>query len=187
MNDFEDDEEILLLPKAWQVPYKGPARKEHLSLANYLLSELLDRMQPFIPHLAEPIPYGARWHYQRYWGRDAYERGVLLTDRWQPLPDLDGYRIYLRAEGYALVFRELVPWGRSMGVKKGEWRSVLRHLPLCEASAALGSTPGILDVFARLSPLVSGCTTLPKMGPRAGRLAYWLRYLPSEIKKLKLA
>ena len=185
MRDF-DDEEVLLLPMALVRRFQAAGERGYQGIGPYLLGELLDRIQPLIAHLAEPIPYRATWRHQRYWERDAYERGVLIADRWLPPPHLDGCRVYLRHEGYALIFRELNRTGPGHGHKEGSWQAVLRPLPLADAAAALGGNQGILEVLEQLAPRIAALTKIKDMGSRAGRLAYWCRYVPPEVRKLKM-
>jgi hypothetical protein len=159
-----------------RIAYQGPISLPVVSTGTYLLAYLYQEAQPFLPMLATPLSYGGCWRGRNeYTEAEAEEEGILLLDRWRRRGD--GYRVYLRDSGYALLFSEVFRgrgWGESL--------AQLRHLKPHEAVAALGGLRGVLPILLRLSREFAACTTHKKYGSEAGRLAWWCRAVVRDIR-----
>jgi len=160
------------------------SRTPHISLEWHLVDELMSHHE-LIVWLGKSITYGAYWDKSEIIECQSSEYGVLLVDQWSASPREfgEGYRVYLRREGYALIWRE--------GIARrgfGEWRAVLRPLRQHEAVMVLGGRAGILKVFAQIARALMPLFKNPqkRTRERAASLASWLRAVPKEIKRLGL-
>ncbi len=179
----EEPIEPLVLP-AWVMRYrywdKRDEPKEKITLASYLLDELLWRAHPFmgVGALGESIPYYGCWDQEGITLKQAWDSGIRLREGFQEKPtEPGGQRVYLRREGYAIVFQEINYARRSIG----EWYSVLRPLKRHEAVAALGGLKGIFATLDDIGARAAKFSRDKSLKRYAAPFNYWCRQLPLEI------
>ena len=136
------------------------------STGGYLLEQLAYHLTPLMPAMEEPLSY-ARLYDEHHRAHEfaAEESGVLLLDRWSKR-SLGGVRLYLRREGYALLWRE-------EGDLPGEWCATLRHLRLPGAVATFGGNREIAAALNALGRRVAALTASPLYKKRAGEVSRW--------------
>lgn len=186
MDDQKDLERLLwgdsdppTLPRYLErVKYDVPPRLNAVSAGGYILEHLLYEASPLLPVLGEALSFAGYWQQNEELEVASEEQGILLIDRFTrvvPGQTEQGTRLYLRREGYALLWRDCWTWkGRQ------EWRSVLRPIKIHDAVAAVGGIRPIVGMLASLQSQFAALSTHPTHAKRACRLAYYCRLVAKE-------